>query len=113
MPVFEFVCINCHRRFRKLIGVSAHSTPPACPRCGSSALQKQISRFAKVRSEEDTLDSLANEIESMDESDTTSMRRMMRSLSSEMGEDIDEGELEEMIEEEQKGADPDMEMGAE
>ena len=80
----------CGRKFRKLVGVVAQSTPLACPRCESTVLNRQISRFARVRSEDDTLNSLADEMETLgDSDDPKTMRRMMRDMTAAMGEDMD------------------------
>ncbi len=99
MPIYEFVCGECGRKFRKLVGVVAQNTPPACPRCRSTVLNRQISRFARVRSEDDALDSLAQEMETLgDSDDPKTMRRMMRDMTAAMGEDMD-GDFEQMLEE--------------
>ena len=99
MPIYEFVCGECGRKFRKLVGVIAQSTPPACPRCQSTVLNRQISRFARVRSEDDTLNSLADEMEMHgDSDDPKTMRRMMRDMTAAMGEDMG-SDMEQILEE--------------
>jgi putative FmdB family regulatory protein len=103
MPIYEFVCAQCKRKFRKLVGVVANATPPQCPHCQSTRLNLQISRFARVRSEDESLDSLADEMEAMgDSEDPRAMRRLMREMGREMGEDLDE-EFDQMMEEEASG----------
>ena len=98
MPVYEFVCASCQRKFRKLVGVVANPSPLECPKCQSTELNRQISRFARVRNEDDTLDSLADELESVgDSEDPKAMRRMMKEMGSALGEDLDE-EFEQMLE---------------
>lgn len=104
MPIYEFVCGECGRKFRKLVGVIAQNTPPACPRCQSTTLNRQISRFARVRSEDDTLNSLADEMELHgDSDDPQTMRRMMRDMSAAMGEDMSD-DFEQTLEENSTGA---------
>ncbi len=39
MPMFDFVCTACQQSFEALV---RGSTPPACPACGSTALEKQV-----------------------------------------------------------------------
>ena len=103
MPIYEFICSQCKRRFKKLVGVVANPSPLQCPHCSSSELNRQISRFARVRSEDDALDSIADEVENMgDMEDPKAMRRMMREMSSAMGEDMDE-DIEQLMEEEASG----------
>jgi putative FmdB family regulatory protein len=100
MPIYEFVCTQCKRRVRKLVGVIAQPSPLQCPHCQSTDLNRRISRFARVRSEDDTLDSLADELEAAgDTDDPKVMRRLMREIGKEMGEDLDD-EFEQMMEEE-------------
>jgi putative FmdB family regulatory protein len=100
MPIYEFICGQCQRKFRKLVGVVAQTSPLECPRCQSTELNRQISRFARVRNEDDALDSLADEMESIgDTEDPKTLRRMMKEVSSAMGEDMDE-DFEQMMEEE-------------
>jgi putative FmdB family regulatory protein len=43
MPIFEYVCSECERRFETLVRGAAK---PACPGCGSRRLQKRLSVFA-------------------------------------------------------------------
>ncbi len=89
MPIYEFICGECGRKFRKLVGVIAQSTPPTCPRCQSTTLNRQLSRFARVRSEDDTLNSLSDEMEMHgDSEDPQTIRRMMRDMTAAMGEDM-------------------------
>jgi putative FmdB family regulatory protein len=103
MPIYEFVCGQCKRKFRKLVGVIAQAGPLACPRCQSTELNRQMSRFARVRNEDDTLDALADEMESVgDTDDPKTLRRMMKEVSGAMGEDLDD-EFEQMMEEESGG----------
>jgi len=99
MPIYEFVCGDCGRKFRKLVGVVAQSAPPACPRCQSTVLNRQISRFARVRSEDDTFNALSDDMEAHgDSNDPQTMRRLMRDLSASMGEDMTD-DFEQIIEE--------------
>ena len=103
MPIYEFVCAQCKRKFRKLVGVVAQPSPLQCPRCQSTELNRQMSRFARVRNEDDTLDALADEMESVgDTDDPKTLRRMMKEVSGAMGEDLDD-EFEQMMEEEASG----------
>src|SRR3954468_20232756 len=103
MPIYEFVCAQCKRKFRKLVGVVAQTSPLACPKCQSTDLNRQLSRFARVRNEDDALDSLADEMESIgDTDDPKTLRRMMKEVSGAMGEDMDD-EFEQMMEEDASG----------
>lgn len=43
MPIYEYVCKQCDKRFEKLV---RSSTTVACPSCGGSSLEKLLSVFA-------------------------------------------------------------------
>lgn len=103
MPIFEYSCDTCEKRFSALVGVLADSKPPACPRCSGSELTKLVSRFARVRSEDDALESLADEAEYGDiENDPKAMRKWVRDMGKAMDEDLDE-DFEQAMEEEMSG----------
>ncbi len=53
MPLYEYRCEKCRRRFSMLVGVTAEKAPLRCPRCGSRRATKLISRIARVVREED------------------------------------------------------------
>lgn len=98
MPVFEFRCAQCSSRFARLVGMTADSSEPSCPRCGSRELEKLISRFARLRSEDEVLDELEDSALSADIDDPASVHRWMR----EVGRQLDDGEedgFEEFLEE--------------
>jgi len=116
MPLFEFRCEECAKRFTFLAGVIADNNDPACPRCGSTHLKKLISRVAHGRSDDERMDSLADRLESADMEDPRDLRRfareMGREMSAETGEDMSD-EMEELIEAEARGeSDEDGGMGS-
>lgn len=45
MPVFEYVCHDCHEKFEMLVRSSA-SAPALCPSCGGENTLKLFSTFA-------------------------------------------------------------------
>src|SRR5436305_13726418 len=103
MPIFEYTCDGCGKRFSALVGVLATSRQPACPACGGTGLTKLVSRFARVRSEDDTIESLTDESSFGDiENDPKAMRRWVREMGKAMDEDM-EGDLEEALDEEMSG----------
>jgi len=46
MPLFEFVCSDCHRPFEELVRSASAISEVTCPKCGSSQVNKKISTFA-------------------------------------------------------------------
>lgn len=89
MPLYEYRCLNCHRRVTLLRSFS-DSSEPRCPECESEDLTRLISRVAVLRSEESRLESLADPsgLADLDESDPRSVARWMRKMGEETGEDM-------------------------
>jgi putative FmdB family regulatory protein len=106
MPIYEYRCKSCSRRFSVLVGVVASSDAVACPRCASTDAARMISRFARVRSEDEIMDGLADssDLSNVDENDPGSVARFMRKMGSEMGEDLGD-DFEEAMAEEMGAAD--------
>ncbi len=103
MPIFEYTCDACSKRFSALVGVIASAKPPACPRCKSVQLTKLVSRFARVRSEDEAMDSLADETAYGDiENDPKAMRKWVKDMGHAMDEDLD-SEFDQAMEEEMAG----------
>ena len=103
MPIFEFTCNICAKRFSALVGVVANPKPTACPKCGGAELTKLVSRFARVRSEDDALESLGDEMTYGDvENDPKAMRRWVKDMGAAMDEDLTE-DFEAAMEEEARG----------
>ena len=40
MPIYEYQCSDCHHKFEILV---LKGVVPACPKCGSGTLERQIS----------------------------------------------------------------------
>ncbi len=82
-----------------------------CPHCGSPDTDKLVSRFARVRSEDDRMDHLADRLETMSEPESPSeMRGMMREMGKAMDEDTSD-EMEELFEAEMSGEGNDDDLG--
>jgi putative FmdB family regulatory protein len=47
MPVYEYGCASCDRRFETLETISAHGQEVECPDCGHRA-ERLISSFAAI-----------------------------------------------------------------
>jgi len=78
--------------------MTAEPDDEKCPHCGSIETDKLVSRFARYRTEDDRIDALADQIETMGEPDSPSqMRELMREMGKATDEDVSE-EMEEMLE---------------
>ena len=86
------------------MGVIANPKPAACPQCGGQQLTKAVARFARLRSEDDAMESLSDESAYGDiENDPKAMRKWVKDMSSVMDEDMGD-DFEAALEEEFSGA---------
>ncbi|MBI2001340.1 MAG: zinc ribbon domain-containing protein [candidate division NC10 bacterium] len=109
MPIYEYHCEDCRRRVSILIRSISNPGRPTCPRCGGHRLERLMSRFARLRSEDDRLDALADpsSFGDLDENDPKSIARFAKKMGGELGEDLGEDfdqVMEEALEEEAAGA---------
>jgi len=124
MPIYEFYCPDCHTVYNFLAKSIQITRKPACPRCGRTDLERQVSQFAisKGRGEnhegaddmpdidedqmERTMSELSSEMEGVNEDDPRQMARMMRKLFNSTGMPLNET-MEEAIRRMEAGEDPD------
>jgi len=90
MPIYEYDCHDCRRRVSLLVRSTSTAAPPMCPRCGSTALTRLMSRFATVKSEDARLESLAegSGLGDLDENDPSSVARFMKKMGQEFGDEL-------------------------
>ncbi len=90
MPAYEFRCLSCRRRFDVFLSYSEYGKNAVeCPHCHSTQVQRRIGRVRFARSEESRLESMADPSRLAGlEDDPKSLGRMMRDMSSQMGEDM-------------------------
>ncbi|GAC1362359.1 MAG: zinc ribbon domain-containing protein [Herpetosiphon sp.] len=108
MPIYEYVCRSCNGHFQKLIYGFREPAELHCPRCTSGDVDKAVSRFAVMQSEEARLDSLADPaaFSGLDENDPASIARWAKKMGKQMGDDSGEDwdqMVDEMMEEEMSG----------
>jgi putative FmdB family regulatory protein len=94
MPIYEYLCEECRRRSSFLVMNPRHPGSIVCRHCGSSNLERLLSRFAVPTSEESRLTSLADPatLGGLDESDPRSVARLIKKMGEEMGEDASDVE---------------------
>lgn len=109
MPLYEFFCDECRKKFSILCKIDARDSQQACQKCGSTKTRRMVSRFKTVRSEEQLIENLADpsSLGQIDESDPRSMAAWAKKMAREMGENMDD-EIDAMAEEEFSGADAEM-----
>lgn len=104
MPIYEYICQDCNKKVSLLI-LSPTTESPKCPKCGSSHLQRIMSRFASIRSEESRLESLADPSKwgDLDENDPQSMVKFIKKMGREMGDELGE-DYDQLVEEAEEEA---------
>jgi putative FmdB family regulatory protein len=120
MPIYEFYCADCHTIFNFLSRVVNTEKHPACPKCARPELERRMSVFAisKGRKEESeeapdmddaqmerAFESMAGELDSLDEDDPRAAGRLMRKLFDASGMQMGHG-MEEAIRRMEAGEDP-------
>jgi putative FmdB family regulatory protein len=108
MPNYDYRCLNCKRRFEVYLAYQDYGKQRVgCPYCNSDQVQRRIGRVRFARSEEGRLEDLADPSKLAGlEDDPKAMARMMRQMSSEMGEDMGP-EFDEVMDRLESGQSPD------
>ena len=98
MPLYEYRCLDCNKRYTILVLRPANQAPAGCSDCKSARVERILSRFATPKSEEARLEDLAipSNLAGLDENDPKSMARFMKTMEEEMGEDLGDDALEAM-----------------
>jgi putative FmdB family regulatory protein len=65
MPVYEYDCSACGKRSEMFLKSVSAADPSACPSCGSSRIQRAISRVVFIKSAQTKLDELDPKYEKM------------------------------------------------
>lgn len=110
MPIYDYRCTTCRRRASLYYQTfsAAAAAMPACPNCGSTDLQRLVSRVSVMKSEESRLDDLADPsaLGDIDENDPRSVARWARKMGDQLGEDLGD-EFHEMVDQMEAGEMPD------
>jgi len=112
MPIYEYRCQNCQRRFSVFWRTfsSTDNDRVVCKRCGSTDIVRLVSRVRVLKSEEGRMENLADPSSwgDFDEDDPKSMGRFMRKMMKEMGDEAGDlgPEFEEVVDRLEAGQDP-------
>jgi putative FmdB family regulatory protein len=100
MPIYEYRCLDCGKKFEVLHLSAEEVHSPECKHCQGRKVRKLISRVRVVRSEESRLESLMDPsmMGGLDEKDPKSLAKWMKRMGKEMGEDVSDEEIEQVIE---------------
>src|SRR5512142_336765 len=111
MPIYDYFCQNCQKRFEVFMSYAEYGTKPVtCPNCRSKKVRRRVPRVRVAKSEESRLDSLAGDFSDPSalaglENDPQAMGRMMRKMGKEMGEEMP-AEFDEVVDRLEKGQSP-------
>jgi putative FmdB family regulatory protein len=105
MPIYEYECGKCHRRSSILTMRITEKVDAVCRHCGSDKLSRLMSRFAMPKSEEARMEALSDPsaFGDLDENDPKSVAKVMRKLGKEMGDEMGGPEMDQAIEELERG----------
>lgn len=88
MPTYTFACQDCRKRFAVFLSYTEYDTATVvCPHCQSQKVSRHLGRVRFTRGGESSLDNLDDPAQYAGlEDDPKAMARMMRQMSSELGE---------------------------
>ncbi|HAY84115.1 MAG TPA: hypothetical protein DCY42_04080 [Chloroflexi bacterium] len=89
MPDYPYTCQDCQKRFIVFLTYQEYGQAViACPHCASQNVSRRLGRVRFARSEESRLDSLADPSQLAGiEDDPRAMAKLMKQMSTELGED--------------------------
>jgi putative FmdB family regulatory protein len=92
VPIYDYRCARCGRRFQRLFRSFAAVADPECPSCGATDVVKLPPRVRLLRSEESRLEDLADPsaMGDLDERDPRSVAKWAKRLGEASGEDLGE-----------------------
>jgi len=111
MPLYDYICQNCHKRFEVFLTYQEYGVRRvACSHCGSSDVRRRMPRVRVLRSEDSRMESLTGDFSDPSameglENDPQALGRMMRKMGSELGEEMPP-EFGEVVDRLEKGQSP-------
>ena len=111
MPIYEYRCTACGRVSSFLLLRISEEVSPYCKACGSTDVNRILSRVAILKSEEQRMESLLDpsKFSDLDENDPASIERVMKRMGREMGDELGEDfqdSMEEALAEERSATPP-------
>ncbi|MFH1560912.1 MAG: zinc ribbon domain-containing protein [Chloroflexota bacterium] len=90
MPIYEYRCQSCQRKFSMLNRSFSEIKEPLCTHCGSACGTRLISQVTVIKSGDDFMSGMPSweSMTDFDEDDPRDVARMLRRMKDETGEDI-------------------------
>ncbi len=110
MPTYDFICLDCKKRFDLFMTYSEYGARPVtCSHCGSVHVRRRMTRVRIAKSEESRLEDLEDladpsALEGL-EDNPRELGRMMRKMGRELGEELPP-EFDEVVDRLEKGQSP-------
>ena len=107
MPRYEYRCQDCKKRFEIFLSYADYGKKQVtCPFCESEHVNRRIGKIRFKRSDHSRMSEMADpsNLEGLDE-DPRALGKMMRQMSSELGEDMG-SEFDEVVSRLESGQDP-------
>jgi putative FmdB family regulatory protein len=111
MPLYDFVCLDCRKRFDIFLSYSDYGKKPvSCPHCASTSVKRRLPRVRMLRSDESRAENFASDFSDPSaleglENDPKTFGRLMRKMGNELGEDLP-GEFNEVVDRLESGQSP-------
>ncbi len=98
MPIYEYECRSCGRRFSALVLNPGAAGEARCPKCGGADPERLMSRFATAQSEQRRMEKLADPaaFSGLDENDPSAVARWAKKMGKELGDETSGG-FDEMV----------------
>lgn len=112
MPFYDYICLNCKKRFDVFMSYSEYSSRQVtCTHCNSADIRRRVPRVRVAKSEDCRMDSLASDFSDPSalaglEDDPQALGRVMRKMGRELGEEVPP-EFNEVVDRLEKGQSPD------
>ena len=109
MPVYDFRCQDCRKRFERLLTYTEYDGySPVCPHCGSKNVQRVIRAVRVSTNDISRLEQMADpgNMAAL-EDDPRLLGKMMRDMREQVGADDLPGEFDEVVDRLEKGQSPD------
>jgi putative FmdB family regulatory protein len=107
MPLYDYICLDCHQRFDVFMTYKEYgSRPVICSHCNSKHVKRRVPRVRVAKSEESRLESIADPSSLAGlEDDPKALGQMMRKMGNELGEEMPP-EFGEVVDRLEKGQNP-------